>query len=374
MVAMASVTTGILSQWRPLLSSRKFDSSSIAPPVPSPTVRQTASKEYIYAGGKMIATDGPLPPTAVGDAASYTSQQVTNPMITGHTYNVSITMSNNGPNTWTPANPAYSLVSRGDSVWDVSSVAVPTAVFFNNSVTFTFAITAPSTPGTYNFQWQMADDGILFGSPSETVAMVVSPTLTAPASLLATASSLAQVNLNWGASTGTTVGHYVVERTNNIAAGYTVVSSSVNGTSYTDTGVSSGKAYLYRIRAVDTAGNYSYYSNLDLATTITFTNDPIADPQVAVTRVQAQHLIELRTAINAVRALTGTLPPANWDVQHPLQTGARVWSGHILELRSNLNQARAALGLPALSYTDPNLSSGYRIQRAHIQELRNGVK
>ena len=56
---------------------------------------------------------------------------------------------------------------------------------------------------------------------------------------------------------------------------------------------------LYRVRGVDANNNVSAYSNVDLATTILFTNDPLI---AGVTVVKAQHFTELRSAVNAVRA------------------------------------------------------------------------
>jgi hypothetical protein len=48
---------------------------------------------------------------------------------------------------------------------------------------------------------------------------------------------------------------------------------------------------------------------------------------------------------------------------------------HIEELRAAMNQARAAIGLPAIAYTDPVLTSGVStIQTAHIEQLRTGAK
>jgi hypothetical protein len=47
---------------------------------------------------------------------------------------------------------------------------------------------------------------------------------------------------------------------------------------------------------------------------------------------------------------------------------------HITELRTFLDAARAAIGVPALTYTDPSLGAGYVIKDAHIEDLRAGVR
>ena len=193
--------------------------------------------------------------------------------------------------------------------------------------------------------------------------------LSAPTGLTATATPSAQISLSWTASTGGTVDHYQVERCQNFAPNcYSVVAANVPTINYSDTTVSAGSAYLYRVRAVDTAGNFSNYSSIDLATAITFLDDPLS----VGTAVKAQHITELRQAINAVRTVAN-LSGATWD--NSVQPGDSIRAIDIQELRNNLDQARSALGLTAMSYTDPTLSVGTTlIRKDHINELRQGVK
>jgi hypothetical protein len=48
---------------------------------------------------------------------------------------------------------------------------------------------------------------------------------------------------------------------------------------------------------------------------------------------------------------------------------------HITQLRTALDAARAAIGLPAMSYTNPTITGGSTaVKAAHITDLRNGVK
>lgn len=189
----------------------------------------------------------------------------------------------------------------------------------------------------------------------------------APAALIATAAGTAQVNLIWTASTDNVgVDHYEVERRSN-AATYTLVASPPTG-SYTDA-VSPATAYLYRVRAVDAAGNASGYSNIDLATTVLFTDNPLV---VGTTPVNAQHFTELRQAVNAVR-LTAGLAASVWT--DPILAGLFIQKIHIEELRSNLTPALTALGFTAPIYTDPTLTAGSTlIKKVHIEDLRQAVK
>jgi len=86
---------------------------------------------------------------------------------------------------------------------------------------------------------------------------------TAPSSLSGTASGSNQVNLTWTASTDNVgVTGYLVERCQgNGCSSFAQIGTSAT-TTYTDTGVSGGTTYRYRVRATDAAGNLSSYSNI----------------------------------------------------------------------------------------------------------------
>jgi hypothetical protein len=48
---------------------------------------------------------------------------------------------------------------------------------------------------------------------------------------------------------------------------------------------------------------------------------------------------------------------------------------HIMNLRTSLDAARSALGLPALTYTDPTITAGVTaVKTVHVEQLRNGTK
>ena len=170
---------------------------------------------------------------------------------------------------------------------------------------------------------------------------------------------VAHVSTSWNATTG--AHHYELERTTNVAANYTLVSANVTATSFTDNTVNSVTAYLYRVRAVDAAGNVSPYSNVDLATAISFVDDTL---QVNSTTIKVAHVTQLRQAVNAVRAVTSSLSPVNWA--EAISPTVRVRASHILELHSGLDGARSALGLSACAYT--NAATGQVVQKEHIQQ------
>lgn len=83
----------------------------------------------------------------------------------------------------------------------------------------------------------------------------------APTNLTATAISASQIDLSWTASTDNVgVAGYAIYR-----GGIKV--AAVNGTTYSDTGLSSGTLYSYTVKALDAALNYSADSNTATATT-----------------------------------------------------------------------------------------------------------
>jgi len=115
----------------------------------------------------------PPPP----NSAQFVSQSVPQTMTAGQTYAIWVRMKNIGSNTWTTQG-AYSLGSQNaqdNTTWGMGRVALPASVAAGSEVTFNFTITAPSTIGTYNFQWRMVQDGVeWFGAFTPNVAVTVS--------------------------------------------------------------------------------------------------------------------------------------------------------------------------------------------------------
>lgn len=173
-----TLTGSILSRWnvfgiitRPVVIT--------APPTPAPapqsvTPTSTLSKEYIYAGGKMIATEEPAPP----NAATFVSQSVAKFMLPNYHYHVVIKMKNTGSNTWS-AGGAYQLglPNLGGAIWSASPINVSQLTAQNAEVVFSFDVTAPSA-GTYSFpNWRMVQHGTpadqWFGDSTPSVQVTV---------------------------------------------------------------------------------------------------------------------------------------------------------------------------------------------------------
>jgi hypothetical protein len=101
-----------------------------------------------------------------------------------------------------------------------------------------------------------------------------------------------------------------------------------------------------------------------------FTDDSLV---VNVTTVRAQHVIELRQAVDALRAVAG-LGPAPWVDPLLAPTSTTIKAVHIQELRTYFEDAATRLGYPTQPYTDPGLTTGFSIKRVHIEELRQRIK
>jgi hypothetical protein len=116
------------------------------------------------------------PSTGFPRSASVVSQSVPTYMEAGASYLASITLRNTGDNTWTDAD-LYRLGSQNPHDnwhWGTNRVAVPRSVEPGEEVTFDFYVTAPYSPGYYNFQWRMVQDGVeWFGDSTPNVQVQV---------------------------------------------------------------------------------------------------------------------------------------------------------------------------------------------------------
>ena len=111
------------------------------------------------------------------DNAAFVSQSVPSSMIAGQNYAVSVTMQNTGSTTW-PAGTVLlgSQNAQDNMTWGLNRIALTTPVAPGATRTINFTITAPSAPGSYNFQWKMLEGpSYWFGAQSTNVAVNVTP-------------------------------------------------------------------------------------------------------------------------------------------------------------------------------------------------------
>lgn len=109
--------------------------------------------------------------------STYLSQNVPSAMVSGRTYSASVTMRNDGNDTWS-ASTYYRLGSQNpqdNSTWGFGRVSLSQDVPPGQQAVFSFNVTAPSTPATYNFQWRVVRDGVAwFGAFTPNIAIQVS--------------------------------------------------------------------------------------------------------------------------------------------------------------------------------------------------------
>jgi len=118
-------------------------------------------------------------PQAPTNGAQFVSQSVPTSLQPGETRNVSITMKNAGLTTWTQAGD-YKLGTQNpqdNTLWLGGTrvyLSAFDAVKTGEAKTFSFNITAPAKPGTYNFQWRIVQDGVgWFGTITPNVQITV---------------------------------------------------------------------------------------------------------------------------------------------------------------------------------------------------------
>jgi hypothetical protein len=106
-------------------------------------------------------------------SADFVSQTVPATVLAGQQMPVSITMKNVGTTTWLTGQYIELTPQPDNGTWGTIHQPIPNNVAPGSQVTFTFNVTAPSTPGTFNFQWRMMDNGQLFGDLTDNVAVAV---------------------------------------------------------------------------------------------------------------------------------------------------------------------------------------------------------
>ena len=114
---------------------------------------------------------------------------------------------------------------------------------------------------------------------------------TAPTNFAATTVSGSQINLSWTAATDNVgVTNYLVEQCLDSSCTFSQVGTTT-GTTFNATGLNSGTAYDFRVRATDAAGNLGSYSNTASATTTAVdTQAPTAPSNLGATAISTSQI------------------------------------------------------------------------------------
>jgi hypothetical protein len=133
-----------------------------------------------------------LPAPPVSNARFVSQKAPAGPFVPGQTVNVQVVMQNTGGTTWSASAPnpfrLGSQNSQDNTTWGTARVDVQGTVAPGGQATFNFRVTAPTAPGSYNFQWQMVQEMVnWFGDLTPDLAIVVQP---APPALKAMTASV----------------------------------------------------------------------------------------------------------------------------------------------------------------------------------------
>jgi titin len=125
-------------------------------------------------------------------------------------------------------------------------------------------------------------------SPYSNEANATTQTLSAPSNLSVSEVSYTRIVLTWTDNSSDEAGFYIERKTGAAGTYAQIGSAGANTTTYTNSGLTQGTEYYYRVRAYS-GSNYSSYSNEIGATTLTFnapsalTADPLSSSQIKLT-------------------------------------------------------------------------------------------
>ena len=105
----------------------------------------------------------------------YVSQSVISTVQAGQTFNATLKWFNIGSQMWDAGTVRLTAQNPpGAATWGVGAVGVPGFTLKSETLVIQFTVTAPRAAGTYNFQWQLYQEGRgFFGEPSPNVQIVV---------------------------------------------------------------------------------------------------------------------------------------------------------------------------------------------------------
>jgi len=221
--------------------------------------------------------------------------------------------------------------------------------------------TSTLSGGSHSITAHYEGDSNFNTSTSNVVTQVVNlAPFGAPAGFSATATGASSVALQWLPVNEAT--SYQVFRSTSLTGEYILAATSSASPTVDGLIASANTTYLYKVRAIRPAGP-SDFSAIDSATTTVFT-----DADLFGVVIKADHVLELRTAVNAMRVAANLQATTFTDASLP---GTIIKAEHISQLRTALDAARAAIGLPASSYVDNSIVQGVTTaKKEHVLQLR----
>lgn len=245
-----------------------------------------------------------------------------------------------------------------------------TRTYNNNTVV---SLTAPSTAGGNNFQKWQRDGADWATTQATSVTMDANHTMTAIYVTPAVPLSISSLSRKAASTAG---GQQIV-----LTGSFTGLSTVTVGGNQASWSYTGGTTQItittpaHAVGAVDivltpTVGSTYTKSNAFAYLPTVFTDDTLV---AGLTMAKAQHILELRQAVDALRAVAG-LGPAPWTDPTLMPSVSLIQAVHIQELRTYLDNALTLLGYSTQPYTDPSLTNTIPIKRVHIEELRQRIR
>jgi YD repeat-containing protein len=228
-------------------------------------------------------------------------------------------------------------------------------------------IVSPDATTSYHIQQVNGCPGNpLWASATVTVS---APPPAAPLTTVATKTGGGSVLVTWTMPVGAVIDSYRIERCTSscVAGGAWSLVGTTTGMTFTDSGVSAGMAYVYRVFSVKSGTVSTSAGPVDYASTFAFVDDPLQIQGLQ----SSMHIAQLRSAVNALRAAAGLNVYSYTDT---IGAGLLVKAQYLLELRTAVNQARAQFGVGGVTFTEPAPAPLGLPLAAHVNELRGGVQ
>jgi uncharacterized protein affecting Mg2+/Co2+ transport len=110
--------------------------------------------------------------------AAVVSSSYPSSVTVGQVFTATVVMNNNGTRTWstTTSHGLGSQNAQDNTRWGLGRVGLGAVTSPGQNATFTFNCTAPSTPGTYPFDWKMVQDGVEWFGATATGSITVNAT------------------------------------------------------------------------------------------------------------------------------------------------------------------------------------------------------
>ena len=227
---------------------------------------------------------------------------------------------------WTASSGATSYnVYRGTTAGGEGATAIATGI-----TTPSYADTTVTNGTTYYYKVAAVDASGTSPLSSEVSATPEPPTPVAPTGLTATAGN-ASVTLGWTASTGAT-SYNVYRGTTTGGEGATAIATGITTPSYTDTTVTNGTTYYYKVAAVNASG------------TSPLSNEASATPQAPTPA--------------APTGLTATAGNASVTLTWTASTGATSYNVYRGTTAGGEGATPVVTGLTSPTYSDTGLFNG----------------